>query len=320
MTGPRYLDAADVRRALDPDSCIKVVREAMRAFSAEATAQPLRQILPLGEGRLFGTMPGSINGGARFGAKLISVFTDPDRPGHQRHRGVIALFGGADGAPLAIIDAETVTELRTAAASAVATDALARADARTLGLFGCGLQAAAHLRAIRRVRALDQVLVWGRDRARAEAFAQQMQSETGLPVTAVARGGDAAQADILCTVTTAALPVLEAAWVRPGTHVNAVGSSHAGPREVDRALVVAARFIADSRAGVLAQGAEFLEAKQAGAIGDDHVVGEIGEVLLGRVPGRTAADEITLYKSLGHIVQDLAAAAFLYDHSQGAAA
>jgi len=210
-----------------------------------------------------------------------------------------------------------VTELRTAAASAVATDALARPDARTLGLFGCGLQAAAHLVAIARVRPIDRVWVWGRDVAKADAFARRMSAETGIAVEALPSAERVAKADILCTLTSAQTPVLEGAWVRPGTHINAVGSSYAGPREIDRALVLAARFIADSRAGVLAQGAEFLEAREAGAIGDNHVVGEIGEVLLGGIAGRTSADEITLYKSLGHIVQDLAAAQFVHDRLEG---
>jgi ornithine cyclodeaminase len=313
MSAPRFIGAAEVHRLLDPDSCIAVVREAMRAFTLSAAAQPLRQVVPLAPGKLFGVMPGSLAGTARFGAKLVSVFDDPARPGRRAHRGVVALFGGSDGAPLAIVDAEAVTLLRTAAASAVATDALAPPGAATLGLFGCGGQAMAHLVAIARVRPVARVLVWGRDGVRARDFAEQASQASGIEVTPVDSAMAAAQAEILCTITSAETPVLEGNWVHAGTHVNAVGSSVAGPREIDRRLVTMSRFVADSRASVLAQGAEFLEAKAAGAIDDDHIVAEIGEVLLGQVPARVSPDDITVYKSLGHVVQDLAAAAFLYD-------
>jgi ornithine cyclodeaminase len=140
-----------------------------------------------------------------------------------------------------------------------------------------------------------------------------MQSELGIPVTAAGDARSAvAEADIVCTVSGAAEPVLLGDWVVPGTHLNLVGSSRAGPVEVDDAVVLRSRFFADSREGVLAQGAEFLKAKQAGLVGDEHILGEIGEVLAGRVEGRRSADEITAYKSLGHIVQDLASAWALY--------
>jgi ornithine cyclodeaminase/alanine dehydrogenase-like protein (mu-crystallin family) len=158
------------------------------------------------------------------------------------------------------------------------------------------------------VRRLTAVTVWGRSAERAQAFAAKMAGELGVPVSAAPSAEAAvAEADIVCTVTSAREPVLKGAWVRPGTHVNLVGSSYAGPTEADNDLVARARFIADSREGVLAQGAEFLKAKAAGLVGDAHVVGEIGEVLDGRLPGRQGPDQVTVYKSLGHIVQDLAA-------------
>jgi len=217
------------------------------------------------------------------------------------------------GEPLAIADAEDITAIRTAAASAVATHALARPDASRLALFGCGHEADTHVRAIACVRPLEEVLVWGRSVDKAKAFAARIRQETGLNIRAVAEGREAAQgADIICTVTSSATPVLLGEWVRPGTHVNAVGSSFAGPVEVDSALVTASRYVADSRRSVLAAGSEFLAAKQAGLIGDDHIVAEIGEVLLGRVPGRTSPEEITFYKSLGHVVQDLAATSYVH--------
>ncbi len=189
----------------------------------------------------------------------------------------------------------------------MATDALARPDATRLAILGYGEQAETHLRAMRHVRPISAVSVWGRSPERAQRFADHMSAETGLKVTAAPDARSAVEgADIICTVTSAAEPVLFGDWIAPGTHINLVGSSHAGPTEVDHALVVRSRFIADSRASVLAAGAEFLKAKAAGLIDDDHIAGEIGEVLLGRVAGRRGPEEITVYKSLGHIVQDLA--------------
>ena len=177
-----------------------------------------------------------------------------------------------------------------------------------MAVLGYGEQAATHIRAIRLVRPLSEVRVWGRSAETAQAFAGQMAAETGLTITACPTVEVAVEgAQIICTVTSAKEPILLDEWVAPGTHVNLVGSSFAGPVEVDNELVVRSRFIADSREGVLAQGAEFLRARSAGLIGDHHIVGEIGEVLDGRVAGRQSADQVTAYKSLGHIVQDLAA-------------
>jgi ornithine cyclodeaminase/alanine dehydrogenase-like protein (mu-crystallin family) len=158
--------------------------------------------------------------------------------------------------------------------------------------------------------------VWGRSPERARNFAQRMEAELGLPVAAVGDVREAvAEADIICTVTAAAEPILKGDWVRPGTHVNVVGSGYAGPAEVDNDLVVRSRFIADSREGVLEQGAEFLRAKAAGLVGDEHIVAEIGQVLAGEIEGRCSPEEITVYKSLGHIVQDLASAWALYSQA-----
>jgi len=303
----RIIDQAEVRERLTYDLAIRVVREAMIALSSGETRQLLRSIIPLADGRLFGIMPGALGERAVFGAKLISVFPENFSKGVQSHQGVVVIFDPESGAPTCVAHAGEVTAIRTAAASAVATDVLARPDAGRLAILGYGEQAATHIRAIGRVRRLDSVTVWGRSPERAEAFAAAMAAETGLSVTATATARDAVStADIICTVTGAREPILEGAWVQPGCHVNLVGSGFAGPVEVDNALVARARFVADSREGVLAQGAEFQKAKAAGLIGDDHIVGEIGEVLAGTVPGRQSAEQVTAYKSLGHVVQDLA--------------
>jgi ornithine cyclodeaminase len=226
----------------------------------------------------------------------------------------VILFDPDSGAPVCVADAGEITAIRTAAASAVATDALARKDARRLAILGYGEQAGTHARAIGKVRKLESIVVWGRRMERAQAFAERTQTELGLPVVPAASVEEAvSEADIICTVTAASEPILKGCWVRPGTHVNVVGSGFRGPAEVDNDLVVRSRFIADSREGVLQQGAEFLRAKAAGLVGDDHIVAEIGQVLAGSAEGRRSADEITVYKSLGHVVHDLASAWALYE-------
>ena len=289
----------------------------MIAFSKGETKQLLRSIIPLSDGRLFGVMPGAMGAHAAFGAKLISVFHDNFARGIQSHQGLVILFDPETGAPVCAVHAGELTAIRTAAASAIATDALARKDAHRLALLGYGEQAATHARAIGKVRAIEAIAVWGRSSDRAYAFAQRMQAELGVPIAVSETVPEAvSQADIICTLTSAAEPILKGAWVRPGTHVNLVGSSYAVPVEVDSDLVVRSRFIADSREGVLNQGAEFLRAKATGLIGDNHIVAEIGQVLSGEIEGRLSEDEITVYKSLGHIVQDLAAAWALYSQNE----
>jgi ornithine cyclodeaminase/alanine dehydrogenase-like protein (mu-crystallin family) len=312
----RFIDREEVARRLTYELCIPIVRDAMIAFSQGETKQLLRSIIPLSEGRLFGVMPGAMGANATFGAKLISVFQDNFAKGIQSHQGLVILFDPITGAPVCVADAGEITAIRTAAASAVATDVLAREDACRMAILGYGEQAATHARAIGKVRHLESIVVWGRSHDRARAFAERMQAELGVPVASAESVEEAVtQADIVCTVTAAAEPILKGAWVRPGTHLNLVGSGIAGPVEVDNDLVVRSRFIADSREGVLSQGSEFLRAKQAGLIGDDHIVAEIGQVLAGEIQGRRSAEEITVYKSLGHVVQDLASAWALYSQA-----
>ncbi len=313
----RFIDREEVARRLTYEKCIPIIREAMIAFSRGETKQLLRSIIPLSDGRLFGVMPGAMGAQAAFGAKLISVFHENFARGVQSHQGLVIVFDPESGAPVCVVHAGELTAIRTAAASAVATDVLARKDAGRLALLGYGEQAGTHARAIGKVRDLESIVVWGRSAERARAFAKGMQAELSLPVVAAKNAQAAvAEADIICTVTAATEPILLGRWVRPGTHVNLVGSGFAGPVEVDSDLVVRSRFIADSREGVLQQGAEFLRAKKAGLVGDEHIVAEIGQVLMGTIEGRRSEEEITVYKSLGHVVQDLSTAWALYSQPQ----
>lgn len=307
----RFIDAGEVARRLPHNVCIGLMRPAMIALAEGRSQQLLRGILDLGEGDLFGVMPGALDG-AGFGAKIISIF--PAAAAHgSSHQGVIILFDRTSGAPVCVIDASEVTAIRTAAASAAATDALARPDARRLAILGTGEQAWHHVAAIRHIRPLDEVRVWGRSPDRAQGLADRIARDFGLAARAMASVAEAAQdADMICTLTGAATPILLNRQVSDGAHINAVGSSRAGPSEIDEALVARARFVPDHRAGVIAQGAEYLYARDAGMVTEAHVLPEIGHVFSGSMRGRVDASDVTIYKSLGSIVQDLACAAYLW--------
>ena len=307
--GMVVFDAQAVRDHLRYDVAIPVVREAMLALSDGRVRQLLRSFIGMGEGRTFAIMPAALSSHGVFGAKLVSVFADG--AGRKAHEGLVVLFDAETGAPICLADASEITAIRTAAASAVATDALARREAGVLAVLGLGKQAAAHIEALSKVRDLHEVRVWGRSMQNAETFAAEMTAATGLRVYAAVT-----VQTISASCVAAADPILTLASVAPGAHVNAVGSSGPGQAEIASDLVAVSRFIVDHREHVLAHGGEFLRAKAAGMVGDDHIAGEIGAVLSGALAGRTGPDEITLYKSLGHAAQDLAAAAWLHRYAR----
>ncbi|HWI88204.1 MAG TPA: ornithine cyclodeaminase family protein [Sphingomicrobium sp.] len=311
-----FYDSAQVEELLDYPGCIAAMRRAMTALSSGERPQPLRQIFTVGKDSMFGTMPGELQALSTFGAKLVSVFADPERPGCTRHQGVVVAYDGLTGAVSCIADAESITRIRTACATAAATDALARADSEILAIFGTGVQAESHLRALPLVRPFREILLWGRSPDKTHEFAGWMSKELGRPITPVPDARRAAtRADVICTVTSSREPVVLAEWVKPGAHINLVGSSYLGPVEIDAALVAKARYVADYRPGVLAQAAELAVAREAGMIDDTHVIGEIGDVFAGRLRARDNDSQITIYKSLGHVVQDLAAAAYLRERA-----
>lgn len=314
-----FYDSAQVEELLDYPGCIEAMHRAMSALSSGERPQPLRQIFTVGKNEMFGTMPGELSALSTFGAKLVSVFGDPDRPGRSRHQGIVVTYDGKTGSVSCIADAEPITKIRTACATAAATDALARADSNVLAIFGTGLQAEAHLRALPLVRPFREILLWGQSIEKARELAERMEGILKQTITPLSDGQEvAARADVICTVTSSAKPVLLGEWVSPGTHINLVGSSYLGPVEVDTALVAKSRYFADYRPGVLAQAAELALARDAGIVDDTHVVGEIGEVFAGRVRGRENDSQITIYKSLGHVAQDLAATAYLHERANAA--
>lgn len=312
----KVLDEAAVLQGLDIEGCRTAVRGAMIALSAGETRQLPRSIIPIGAGRLFGQMPGALLNQGYFGAKLISVFGDPANPGRSAHLGVVVLFDADSGQAVCVADAGAITLIRTAAGTAVATDALAVPDAERLTVMGYGHQASAHIEALARVRPLREVKVWGRSMERAEAFCVAMAEKTGLSVIPVADAQEAvADVQIVCTVTGAVEPILFADWLTPGTHVNLVGASVASAAEAEAAVVSLGRYFVESRESARNGAGEFLRAIASGLVSEDCIQAEIGEVLGGTLPGRQSASEITVYKSIGHAVQDLAAVAYLYERA-----
>lgn len=299
------ITAAEVEALLPMPLAIETMRRAMTQVSERRTVLPLRQFMeiPDAPGKL-AVMPGYIADPPCFGVKTVAKYIHPPGSPHGSHVGIVQLFDAGTGLLLAIIEGGSLTGIRTAAASAMATDALARPEARRLAILGTGEQARRHVVAMAAVRPIDHVSIWGRNAANALAFAASLD----LPARACATVEAAvADADIVCTTTPAVEPILFGAVLRPGTHVNLVGSAIPTTAEADVALVAASDFYVDYREAALAQAGELRNAIAAGAVTADHIRGEIGEVLLGLAPGRSSAEAITVYKSLGVTAQDLAA-------------
>jgi ornithine cyclodeaminase len=309
------IDAAQVRELLPMRECVPAVAEALRALSGGAVVQPLRPVVPLpGKQAALAMMPAYRADLERAAVKVISVFPNNLGTPWESHQGAVLLFETGNGRLLAVLDAGEITTVRTAAASAVATQALARPEAHRLGLLGSGVQARAHLEAMLLVRRIDHVRVWSRSEERARDFAAWATRHFEATIDVAETARDAVRhRDIVCTVTSAREPVLHGAWLAEGTHVNAVGACVRSARELDAAAVARARLYVDSREAARHEAGDFLLARDEGAVGDEHVVGEIGAVLLGRVPGRRSPAEITLFESLGVGVEDLAAAQLVYE-------
>jgi ornithine cyclodeaminase len=304
----RILRGPEIKALLPMAACIDLMATTMIAVSRGHASIPLRSVTPVTNG-LMGVMPGALAEPDCFGVKLLSLFPGNPAAGLSSHLGLVLLFEPAHGRPVAMLDAAELTAIRTAAASGLATRLLAREDAGDLAILGSGEQAASHLEAMLAVRPIRRVRVWSRNAAHAAAFAsgQGARLERAIEVAASPRAAIDG-ADLVCTVTAAREPILRGEWIAPGAHLNVVGASRPDAAEVDTDAVVRSRFFVDFRPSTEAEAGEYLRARAAGAICDDHIRGEIGEVASGARPGRLAPADITLYKSLGIAAQDLAAA------------
>lgn len=300
----------EVYQLLPMHECVELMEQALKALSRGEAVLPLRSMVWLPDrSGLLGLMPGYLGEPQSFGLKVVSIMPGNHGGEYDSHQGVVLLFGVEHGEPIAVIDASSITAIRTAAVSGVATRALARADAGDLAILGSGVQATSHLDAMRAVRTLRRVRVWSRTPANARSFAERESKRVRLPIEAVDSARAAVEgAEVICTTTAAKAPVLEGKWIAPGAHVNAVGACFKSNRELDTAAVKRARLYVDRRESALNESGDFLIAKEEGAVDDSHILGELGDVLLGRVAGRTAPDQVTLFESLGVAIEDLAAA------------
>lgn len=307
------LTHSDLERLLPFDVCIEEMRRAMRATSRRECVLPLRQFMPVpGHPGKLGLMPGYIGGdGECFGVKIVSKFERAADDPHGSHVGAVMLFDATTGLPLGLLEGGTLTAIRTASTTALATDVLARADARRLLIVGTGEEAWYHARALAHVRPFETIAVWGRNAARAAQLVARL-ARAQLPhAPQIVAVDDLAQAiataDVACTVTSAKEPFVHGVWLPAGLHLNLVGSAIPTTAEVDVETVKRSKFFVDYREAALAQAGELRNAIAAGVVAAEHIAGEIGEVLNGDRPGRSTAQEITLYKSLGVTTQDLAA-------------
>jgi ornithine cyclodeaminase/alanine dehydrogenase-like protein (mu-crystallin family) len=309
------LNHDEVVQLLPMKECIELMREALIQLARGEVHQPLRTIVrPAGAAGVMGLMPSYVGGDhPAYGLKTVCVFPGNPAQGKDAHQGAVMLFSAETGELLALMNASAITAIRTAAVSGVATDLLARKDARNLAIVGAGVQARTHLIAMSEVRSIKRCRVVSRAREHATRFVDEMSGRVSFAIEPVESVREAvAGADVIATVTSAKEPVVERGWLSPGVHLNVVGSSTPNAREVDTATMVASSLFVDRRESTINEAGDYLAAASEGAIGPDHIRAELGEVLTGAKPGRTSADEITLFKSLGLAVEDLAAANYLY--------
>jgi ornithine cyclodeaminase/alanine dehydrogenase-like protein (mu-crystallin family) len=298
----RVIDEHDVRRLLPMEACIDVMAAALAALARGEVHNPLRFVVrPPGEPSLMGLMPAHRGGESPlYALKAVAIFPGNSARGLDSHQGFVALFDGETGETIAILNAGAITAVRTAAVSGVATRLLARKNASTLAILGAGIQARSHLEAMRAVHHFDRVVSWSRTPGRMPGL-----EEAGSAEEAVR------DADVVVTATSSAEPIIERGWLKPGAHVNAVGSSIPTARELDTETMRDAALFVDRRESTVNEAGDFLFPQAEGAIGPEHIRAEIGEILVGAAEGRRSDDELTVFKSLGLAVQDLAAAEYV---------
>jgi ornithine cyclodeaminase/alanine dehydrogenase-like protein (mu-crystallin family) len=318
----RVFSAEDVAKLLPMRDCIRVMRDALAALARGKALVPLRMVMRMPDASGFlGVMPGHIGPDdgreGALGMKAVSVFPGNARRGIDTHQGAVLLFEPDTGRLSALMDGAAITAIRTAAVSGVATDLLARKDAVELAILGAGVQARTHLEAIAAVRPLRRVRVWSRNPEHAGNLVKESAARYDAAIEAVPTAEAAVRgADVVATVTASPEPVLQRPWLKDGAHLNAVGSSIPTTREIDTATMAAVRLFVDRRESALNEAGDVLIAMREGAFAADHIQAELGDVIIGRDPGRQSAAELTLFKSLGLSVEDVASAAFILARAQ----
>jgi ornithine cyclodeaminase/alanine dehydrogenase-like protein (mu-crystallin family) len=304
-----------VKKLLPMGECIPLMAEALISFAKGKSHQPVRMIFrPPDASGLMSLMPSYRSDVYPvFGLKAICVFPGNPAKAKDAHQGAVALFSSETGELMAIENASAITAIRTAAVSAVATDLLARRDAGVLAIIGSGVQGRAHLEAISHVRNLTGVRVADKMIERTQKFVEEMGPRYSFPIQAM-NSVEAAlkEAEIVVTVTNSSEPVIQRGWIADGTHINAIGACVPSAREIDSRTIAASKLFVDKRESILQESGDYLFPRKEGVIGPDHIQAEIGEVLISAKPGRKSNGEITLFKSLGLAVEDLAAAEYVY--------
>lgn len=308
------VDEAQVRRLVTAEGCVKMMRQALSALEKGECAMPQRVICTMPNGAAFGFMPAYIGGA--FGAKVLTAYGPNAGTKYPTHIGYVMLFEAEHCTVTGLVDATAVTEIRTGAVSAVATDLLARRDAHALALVGAGAQARSHVAAITAVRDITSITVCSLHRASTEAFAAETQARYGIPVKVCSTVAETVrEADIICTLTPSKEPLLTRDMVRPGAHINAVGTFSPTTREVSSDLVAASRLYADQVSAMKSESGEYLIPLGEGLITEEHIVGSIGQVLNVTAPGRRDDREITLFDALGLAVEDIACAQYALERA-----
>ena len=308
------LSEKQVQSLIDIQELIAALEQAHIQYSTGKAVVPVRLVVPLPQirGRIT-SMPGYLNADKVLGMKVVTYFQDNPRQNLPAILGTVMLFSAESGKIIAVMDGSSITAIRTACASAMATKALANAEAPVLGILGAGVQARAHIRALCPVRKISKIKLYSPSGKSGAAVKKDLESEVGAAVE-IARSAEEAvrDSDLIVTATTSNTPVLSREWLKPGAHINAVGSHRPDQREIDGPTVALAKVVVDSREAVMAECGDILLAIKEQSITESHIHGEIGDVLAGTKPARTSSDEITLYKSVGIAIQDVATANLVY--------
>jgi ornithine cyclodeaminase len=312
------LSQEEVRSLLPMSECMTLVAQSLEALARGEADNPLRRgMLVSGKTSLIGMMPGYVQDPPALGLKVVGVFPDNHGTDLDSHQGIVLLFDVDTGVPIGVFDASEITAIRTAAASGVATRLLAREDAGDLALIGTGVQAHTHLAAMAEARKLRRVRVFGRNAERRKEFARKATERHGFEVEAAESAEAAVRgADMVCTTTSSAVPVLLGEWLSPGCHINAVGACIPKTRELDTAAVAGAQLFTDNIESCVNESGDYLFPLKEGAIGKDHIRGVIGDLLLGKIEGRRNADDITIFDSLGIAVEDLVVGHYLLQRAR----
>jgi alanine dehydrogenase len=310
----RLLNEQQVHSLLPMADLVSAMESALAKFSAREVLQPVRTVLTVGPTKAyFGVMPAYIPAPASLGAKLVTVFGENHKRQLPSHLATIVLLDPETGALLALMDGRYITEARTAAVSAVSTRFLARPDASTLAIIGSGVQARSHLEAYQHVRQLKEVRIWSPSPRSRSQFVDDMSPSISIPMVAAESAEAAVRgADLIVLVTSSPTPVIDDAWVADGAHVVCVGACRPTQQEMPPQLVKRGRLYVDSSAAAVVESGDVVMNIAAGLFDASHIRGEIGELVLGRVPGRTSPDEITIFKSLGMAVEDVVAADLVF--------